>query len=117
LSDFLRRQHAISLIANPDCLGKLTDSLVPNPQECAMATTTLFPELPDEQDDDSDAGAIRRYSIIRDLVRELRAARARNRDSEAANLGTSIVDALVELDEMRASLLLKLPNGTLIELH
>jgi hypothetical protein len=82
-----------------------------------MATTTLFPELPDEQDGDSDAGAIRRYSVIRDLVRELRAARARNRDSEAANLGASIVDALVELDEMRASLLLKLPNGTLVELH
>ena len=82
-----------------------------------MTTTALFPELPVEQDGHTDAGAIRRYSIIRDLVRELRAARARNRDAEAVSLGASIVDALVELDEMHASLLLKLPSGSLVELH
>lgn len=82
-----------------------------------MTTTPLFPELAGERDDNSDAGAIRRFSTIRNLVRELRSARSRNRDSEATNLGASIVDALVELDEMRASLLLKLPNGTLVELH
>ena len=83
-----------------------------------MATTPLFPELEQEQagDIDTDAGAIRRYSIVRDTLKELIAAR-RRKNADTSLLSEAIADALTELDTMGASLLLKLPGGALIELH
>lgn len=84
-----------------------------------MTTTPLFPELTAGQsgDIDTDAGAIRRYSIVRDRLKELIAARKARVNADTSSLSEAIADALSELDEMGASLLLKLPGGALIELH
>lgn len=84
-----------------------------------MTTTPLFPELDADQsgDSDTDAGAIRRYSIVRDTLKELIAARKARKNADTSSLSEAIADALTELDDMGASLLLKLPGGALIELH
>ena len=84
-----------------------------------MNTQPLFPELDANQSIDlgTDAGAIRRYSIVRDTLKELIAARRAKKGIDTSPLSEAIADALAELDTMGASLLLELPSGTLIKLH